>query len=243
MNTDTFKNRFNLAMSKANIKPTELARKTNLSKSTISHYMSGYTHPKTDKLLILSKALNVSASWLLGYDVPMERSDNNKYDGYVSPDSIVFEITERSLQYSPEIFDAICKSLENMSTSKESRSNARRITKILTSNVVTYREKAKALKNIIDMVLIDTKRHTISLYYAYDKTPREQQMDSLFCTIQDLNDTNINKVLYYSDALLKIQKIEEPEDLMPQAAHERTDTIVTAEMIKHDDDIMDDPNF
>lgn len=70
---DSFKNRFNIAISNANIKPAELAERTKLSKSTISHYMSGYTQPKSDKLFILSKALNVSEAWLMGLDAPMER--------------------------------------------------------------------------------------------------------------------------------------------------------------------------
>ena len=35
--------------------------------------MSGYTQPKSDKLFILSKALNVSEAWLMGLDAPMER--------------------------------------------------------------------------------------------------------------------------------------------------------------------------
>ena len=61
-----------------NIKPTELAKRTGLSKSTISHYMSGYTKPKSDKLFVLAKALNVREQWLMGLDVPMERvSDKN----------------------------------------------------------------------------------------------------------------------------------------------------------------------
>ena len=70
---DSFKNRFNIAISNANIKPAELAERTKLFKSTISHYMSGYTQPKSDKLFILSKALNVSEAWLMGLDAPMER--------------------------------------------------------------------------------------------------------------------------------------------------------------------------
>ena len=48
-----FKIRFNQALSIKNIRPAELAEKTGLSKSTISHYMSGYTKPKSDKLFIL----------------------------------------------------------------------------------------------------------------------------------------------------------------------------------------------
>lgn len=76
--TDNFKVRFNKVISMRNIKPTELAKRTGLSKSTISHYMSGYTKPKSDKLFVLAKALNVREQWLMGLDVPMERvSDKN----------------------------------------------------------------------------------------------------------------------------------------------------------------------
>ena len=67
---DTFKNRFNIAISNANIKPAELAEKTKLSKSTISHYMSGYTQPKSDKLFTLSKALNVNEALAYGLRCP-----------------------------------------------------------------------------------------------------------------------------------------------------------------------------
>ena len=54
------------------MKPVELAEKTGLSKSTISHYMSGYTKPKSDRLYMLAKTLNVNEAWLMGYDVAME---------------------------------------------------------------------------------------------------------------------------------------------------------------------------
>lgn len=66
-----FKVRFNQALSIKNIRPAELAEKTGLSKSTISHYMSGYTKPKSDKLFILARALDVSEQWLMGLDVPI----------------------------------------------------------------------------------------------------------------------------------------------------------------------------
>lgn len=74
--TGNFKARFNKAISTRNIKPIELSEKTGISKSAISHYMSGYTKPKSDKLYVLSNALNVSEAWLMGYDVPMERSSD-----------------------------------------------------------------------------------------------------------------------------------------------------------------------
>lgn len=69
---DEFKNRFNQALSIRNMKAVELAEKTGLSESTISQYRSGYAKPKEKKLAIIANALDVSPTWLMGLDVPME---------------------------------------------------------------------------------------------------------------------------------------------------------------------------
>ena len=43
-----------------------------MNKSDISQYCSGKVEPNQDKLFVLSAALNVNVSWLMGYDVPRE---------------------------------------------------------------------------------------------------------------------------------------------------------------------------
>lgn len=45
-----------------------------MNKSDISQYVSGKVEPSQEKLVILGMALNVAESWLMGFDVPMERS-------------------------------------------------------------------------------------------------------------------------------------------------------------------------
>lgn len=66
----------------------------------------------------------------------------------------------------------------------------------------------------------------------------------LFDNYGQLSDINKKKVVNYSDNLLAIQKMEEEQShLMPDAAHERTDIDTEELSAKHDDDIMDDPNF
>ena len=42
-------------------------------KSALSQYISGRNEPNQYKLTVLALALNVSESWLMGYDVPMEK--------------------------------------------------------------------------------------------------------------------------------------------------------------------------
>ena len=45
-----------------------------LQKNDLSQYCSGKVDPGQEKLTILGLALGVSEAWLMGYDVPMERS-------------------------------------------------------------------------------------------------------------------------------------------------------------------------
>lgn len=46
-----------------------------IPRNALSQYVTGKVLPKQDKLTILGLALNVSEVWLMGYDVPMERTE------------------------------------------------------------------------------------------------------------------------------------------------------------------------
>lgn len=70
-----FSERLIEAMDVRDIKAIELSEKTGISQSTISQYRSGYAEPKRNKLKILSDALHVNPSWLLGLDVSMESEE------------------------------------------------------------------------------------------------------------------------------------------------------------------------
>ena len=73
------KNRLREALYIRNMKPIELSEKTGIPKSAISQYMSGYAKPKSDRIYLMSKALNVPEAWLIGYDVGYV-SENNLLD-------------------------------------------------------------------------------------------------------------------------------------------------------------------
>lgn len=66
------------AISDAGMRPIELSEKTGIPKSMLSYYMNGKTKPKADRLYKIAQALDVSEAWLLGYDVPKQRSAENK---------------------------------------------------------------------------------------------------------------------------------------------------------------------
>ena len=82
---DEIKNRLTTALSIRNMRPIELSEITKIPKSTISQYMSGYAKPKTDRLYLISQALHINETWLLGYDVPMERGQTAPEAPELSP--------------------------------------------------------------------------------------------------------------------------------------------------------------
>lgn len=72
------KDRLKEAMSKAGKKQADLVRDTGLNRGTISRYLSGEVEPRQDAAYKLALALDISETWLWGYDVPMERSPMQK---------------------------------------------------------------------------------------------------------------------------------------------------------------------
>ena len=77
---DEFKNRLNQALGLRNMKASELAEKTGMHKSRISQYVNGIYEAKQEAVYKIALALDVSESWLMGYDVPIERLEPKKYD-------------------------------------------------------------------------------------------------------------------------------------------------------------------
>lgn len=68
------KDRLKEAMGVANKKQADLARDTGLDTGSICHYLAGTYEPKQAAITKLAIALNVSEKWLLGYDIPKERT-------------------------------------------------------------------------------------------------------------------------------------------------------------------------
>ncbi len=58
-----------------NMRQSDLVEKTGIGKSSISTYLSGAYEPKQRNIYKIAKALDVSESWLMGADVPMNRID------------------------------------------------------------------------------------------------------------------------------------------------------------------------
>ena len=69
--------RIKKAMNLRGLTQSDIVEKTNIKKSALSQYISGKITPRQNAIDELSKILNVSEPWLMGYDVPMERNIKN----------------------------------------------------------------------------------------------------------------------------------------------------------------------
>lgn len=75
MNKQVMAERLEHAMSLRKVSQTDLWKLTGISRSSLSEYLQGKFEPRSGTLVKIAKALDVSESWLMGYDVPMRRGE------------------------------------------------------------------------------------------------------------------------------------------------------------------------
>ena len=61
------------------MRQADLCKLAKIPKSSLSLYLSGAYEPKQDRIYLIAKALNVNEAWLMGFDVPMERTKEKNY--------------------------------------------------------------------------------------------------------------------------------------------------------------------
>lgn len=235
---ESFKTRLKEAMDLQTLKPVELAEKCGISKSTVSHYMSGYTEPKSNRLYIMAKVLNVNEAWLMGFDVPMERNsyeDQNiiTFEAKLETAAKLLEDGGYVVSYSDDeksdIITIINSKHEPVSCMHEYEL-VNKYESLEQRNMLT----AEALAEI-DLVALDKYKAARKEYARLWNIQFFEK--KILNPFSQLNDDNKKKSIAYTENLLSNQKME--EELL-NAAHERTDIEVTGEMRQHDDDIMND---
>ena len=97
---DSLKNRLRAALSARNMKAADLCERTGIPKGAVSYYMAGKSQPKADRVHLMSTALGVSEAWLMGFDVPMERTEAQKKN-----DDLVQVIAK--LRKDPDFFEVV----------------------------------------------------------------------------------------------------------------------------------------
>ena len=71
----TFAQRLREGLDVRNMTQSELASRSQISKSSISRYIKGDWEGKQGAVYALAQALGVTEAWLMGYDVPMQGND------------------------------------------------------------------------------------------------------------------------------------------------------------------------
>lgn len=79
-----FKNRLISEMKEQELKQVDLCKKTGISKSLISKYISGVSNANNKNTALIAKALNVNVARLIGYDVAKNFNDiRNQTEKYI----------------------------------------------------------------------------------------------------------------------------------------------------------------
>lgn len=102
------------ALSARGMKAIDLSEKLDISRGTISYYLSGKSAPKADRLNQICSTLNVSEAWMLGYDVPMERTTEQKkndnivrFVAQMRKDNDFFDIVSMLAELPPEQYSIV----------------------------------------------------------------------------------------------------------------------------------------
>lgn len=108
--------RLRTAMRVKGKKQVDLIRATGINRGAMSSYLSGRYEPKQEAVYKLALALDVSEMWLWGYDVPMERQQQQKNNDAIS--DIV------ALLYCDDEFLSIVNKISKMDETKRKSLNA-----------------------------------------------------------------------------------------------------------------------
>ena len=92
---DGLKDRLQFALDRKGWKAVDLVERTGVPKGAISYYLSGKSKPKADRLYIIAQALDVSEAWLLGYNVAINRTDDQKKNDHIAKLVVKLRTDER----------------------------------------------------------------------------------------------------------------------------------------------------
>ncbi|EIJ70675.1 DNA-binding helix-turn-helix protein [Fusobacterium necrophorum subsp. funduliforme ATCC 51357] len=116
---ESFSERLKQALELRDLKPTKLSELSNINKSTISQYIQGVYQPKRARIELFAKILNVNEAWLTGYDVPMERNNQDnrflslksngrkQYENFMQEATMYFNDEKISLEDKEKIFQSL----------------------------------------------------------------------------------------------------------------------------------------
>lgn len=188
--------RLKIAMELRNMKQVDLVERTGIGKSSISTYISGEYLPKQRNIYKLAQALNVSETWLMGFDVEMERSLASEVAiktkrvpllGKVAAGKPIFAVEEHDayIEVDEDLHIDFCLKVKG-----DSMINAR----ILDGDLVFVKKQATVDNGEIAVVLIDDEV-TLKRFYRTDAgiilKPENTNYEPRFYTASDFKDVRV----------------------------------------------------
>ena len=89
---ETCGQRIEKAMVLRKMKQAELCKQADIPKSSLSLYLKGSYEPKQDRVYKMAIVLNVSETWLMGYDVSMEREETSPTTGLTDNEKTMLDL-------------------------------------------------------------------------------------------------------------------------------------------------------
>ena len=186
--TSDCKTRLQIALDAKGIKAVELARRLNISRSTVSQWLSGKTSPKRDRLVEIANCLEVNPAWLMGLDVPMpiiRDSDEGIFDENtticLNSDEtwILDELNSSSVKFSGCMIEP-----ESKTISKPPK------------RIATFDAMPPQLQKMISHEIITPE----------EKVAKTSLEHELLLKYRELNDEGQDKLLNYADDLISSNK-------------------------------------
>ncbi|WP_083588902.1 helix-turn-helix domain-containing protein [Clostridium sp. Marseille-P3244] len=221
------------ALELRNMKQADLVEKTQISKGALSSYISGAYEPKQKNLYKIAKALNVSESWLMGLDVPMERENKwanikksiNKTDA--------FEAQLKAIGWTCEYFG--CNDWELIENGGMGLNDEGEMVDGGTGHPIGCSLPNKGYTKCENCVYRHPHYKFSNGTLSFDVSIKEYNS---FC-----NDVELFYKKRLQKLLLKSSEQIFDNDTELNAAHARTDIDIPEGIDTSDDDIMDDENF
>lgn len=141
-----------------NMKQAELVEKTGIGKSSISTYLSGAYEPKQRNIYKIAKALDVNESWLMGNEVPMDRTSTLQQADKLLDESEIISMATLRNDNSDILLDAYY--LLNKTGKSEALKRVLELTQ---------------LSNYCDLVNVVPNQENLTLNAAHDNGATEEQ--------------------------------------------------------------------
>lgn len=118
-----FSKRFTYALDLRNKSMADISRETGINKASLSQYANSIYTPKQDRIFLIANALDVSPSWLMGFDTDLDGTENNHADKNGSIKIIFqnqdFTVSSPTRVMKPNAEDFLSSSLYSMTDERE----------------------------------------------------------------------------------------------------------------------------